>query len=186
MQARGAGRQRRRGHLPELFQPGLRLRRPAGPRREFPHQRGPLPRQHDHRRGAGRWHQRPGRAVRVPRPPALLSPVPGSTPPREPARDPTPAPCSTPPPPAMTQISDDLGQYWRRCKRDGAGHLAADPEPEPAAGWLSPNLPYGIPTTAQARRCSRYSNPAHRHRHLQRQHYWGGPPGTAAPRATGC
>jgi lysophospholipase L1-like esterase len=49
------------------------------------------------------------------------------------------------------QIAADLGRYWSALQAGTAPTIwPQSVNPKPATGWVSPNLPYGIPTTAQA------------------------------------
>jgi lysophospholipase L1-like esterase len=51
----------------------------------------------------------------------------------------------------QTQISNDLTAYWSALQAGTAPTVwPQSVNPNPPAGWLPPNLPYGIPTTAQA------------------------------------
>jgi lysophospholipase L1-like esterase len=49
------------------------------------------------------------------------------------------------------QIAADLGQYWSALQAGTAPAIwPQSVNPNPPTGWVSPNLPYGIPTTTQA------------------------------------
>jgi len=47
-------------------------------------------------------------------------------------------------------MSQDLGKYWTALQAGGAPTVYPVGATAPATGWLPRNLPYGIPTTAQA------------------------------------
>jgi lysophospholipase L1-like esterase len=51
----------------------------------------------------------------------------------------------------QAQIATDLAAYWTALQAGTAPTVwPQSVNPNPSPGWLSPNLPYGIPTTAQA------------------------------------
>ena len=52
----------------------------------------------------------------------------------------------------QTQIADDLAAYWSALQAGTAPTVwPQSVNPNPPAGWVPPNLPYGIPTTEQAK-----------------------------------